>query len=149
VRAVIQRVSEASVRVHQREVASIGNGLLVFLGVAHDDGPEDVSYLAEKIIHLRIFADEQDKMNLSLLDVKGDLLAVSQFTLLADCRKGRRPSFAAACEPRKAARLYQDFVRRLRDRGVQVACGRFQEQMMVSLVNNGPVTILLDSKKTF
>lgn len=148
-RAVVQRVSEASVRVEGEEVGRIGHGILVFLGVGHDDEPNDAAYLAEKVVHLRIFADEQGKMNRSLLDVGGGLLVVSQFTLWGDCRKGRRPSFVAAAEPKKAEKLYDDFIQRVRSVGVTVAAGRFQEMMQVSLVNDGPVTLLLGSKKVF
>jgi D-tyrosyl-tRNA(Tyr) deacylase len=148
-RAVVQRVSEASVSVETEEVGRIDQGILVLLGVGQDDGPGDANYMAEKVIHLRIFADEQGKMNRSLLDVGGGLLAVSQFTLWGDCRKGRRPSFIAAAEPSKAEELYEAFVRHARSLGVTVATGRFQEMMEVSLVNDGPVTLLLDSKKAF
>jgi len=148
-RAVVQRVSEASASVETEEVGRIDQGILVLLGVGQDDGPGDAIYMAEKVIHLRIFADEQGKMNRSLLDVGGGLLAVSQFTLWGDCRKGRRPSFIAAAEPSKAEELYEAFVRHARSLGVTVATGRFQEMMEVSLVNDGPVTLLLDSKKAF
>ncbi len=148
-RAVVQRVSEASVKVEGEEVGRIGHGILVLLGVGRDDESKDAAYLAEKVVHLRIFADEQDKMNRSLLEVGGGLLAVSQFTLWGDCRKGRRPSFVAAAEPEKAEELYDAFIQRARNLGVTVATGRFQEMMQVSLVNDGPVTLLLDSKKMF
>ena len=148
-RAVVQRVSEASVRVETEEVGRIDQGILVLLGVGHEDGPDDAVYLAEKAVHLRIFADEQGKMNRSLLDVGGDLLVVSQFTLWGDCRKGRRPSFVAAAEPGKGEELYEAFVEHARVMGVSVATGRFQEMMKVSLINDGPVTLLLDSKKAF
>ena len=148
-RAVVQRVSEASVKVETEEVGRIAKGILVLLGVGREDGPEDAAYLAEKAIHLRIFADEQGKMNRSLLDVGGELLVVSQFTLWGDCRKGRRPSFVAAAEPSKGEELYEVFVERAKGMGVTVATGRFQEMMQVSLVNDGPVTLLLDSKKAF
>jgi len=148
-RAVVQRVSEASVQVEGEEVGRIGQGILVLLGVGHKDGPEDAKYMAEKVVHLRIFADDQGKMNRSLLDVDGGLLAVSQFTLWGDCRKGRRPSFVAAAEPAKASALYEAFIDHVRSLGVTVASGRFQEMMEVSLVNDGPVTLLLDSKKEF
>ena len=148
-RAVVQRVSEASVKIEGEEVGRIGHGILVLLGVGHDDEPKDAAYLAEKVVHLRIFADEQDKMNRSLLDVEGGLLAVSQFTLWGDCRKGRRPSFVAAAEAEKAEELYDAFIQRARNLGVAVATGRFQEMMQVSLVNDGPVTLLLDSRKMF
>ena len=148
-RAVVQRVSEASVQVEGEEVGRIGQGILVLLGVGHKDGPEDAKYMAEKVVHLRIFADDQGKMNRSLLDVDGGLLAVSQFTLWGDCRKGRRPSFVAAAEPAKAASLYEAFIDHARSLGVTVASGHFQEMMEVSLVNDGPVTLLPDSKKEF
>jgi D-tyrosyl-tRNA(Tyr) deacylase len=148
-RAVVQRVSEASVKIEGEEVGRIGHGMLVLLGVGRDDESKDAAYLAEKVVHLRIFADEQDKMNRSLLDVGGGLLAVSQFTLWGDCRKGRRPSFVAAAEPEKAEELYDAFIQSARNLGVTVATGRFQEMMQVSLVNDGPVTLLLDSKKAF
>jgi len=148
-RAVVQRVSEASVRVAGQEVGRIDHGILILLGVGQKDGPEDAKYMAEKVVHLRIFADDQGKMNRSLLDVGGGLLAVSQFTLWGDCRKGRRPSFVAAAEPAKAEELYEAFIDHARGLGVTVATGRFQEMMEVSLVNDGPVTLLLDSKKMF
>ena len=148
-RAVVQRVKEASVAVEGQEVGRIDQGILVLLGVGHKDGPEDAKYMAEKVVHLRIFADEQGKMNKSVLDVDGGLLAVSQFTLWGDCRKGRRPSFVAAAEPAKAEALYEAFIDHARSLGVTVASGRFQEMMEVSLVNDGPVTLLLDSKKEF
>jgi D-tyrosyl-tRNA(Tyr) deacylase len=148
-RAVVQRVSKASVLVAGEEVGRIDHGILILLGVGQKDGPEDAKYLAEKVVHLRIFADEQGKMNRSLLDVGGGLLAVSQFTLWGDCRKGRRPSFVAAAEPAKAEELYEAFIDHARGLGVTVATGRFQEMMEVSLVNDGPVTLLLDSKKEF
>jgi len=148
-RAVVQRVSEASVRVAGEEVGRIDRGILILLGVGQRDGLEDARYMAEKVVHLRIFADEQGKMNRSLLDVGGGLLAVSQFTLWGDCRKGRRPSFVAAAEPAKAEALYEAFIDHARSLGVTVATGRFQEMMEVSLVNDGPVTLLLDSKKEF
>ena len=148
-RAVVQRVSEASVRVAGEEVGRIDHGILILLGVGQKDGLEDARHMADKVVHLRIFADEQGKMNRSLLDVGGDLLAVSQFTLWGDCRKGRRPSFVAAAEPAKAEALYEAFIDHARSLGVTVATGRFQEMMEVSLVNDGPVTLLLDSKKEF
>ena len=148
-RAVVQRVLRASVAVNGREVGSINQGILVLLGVGHKDVRQDAEYMAEKVVHLRIFADEQGKMNRSLLDVGGGLLAVSQFTLWGDCRKGRRPSFVAAAEPAKAETLYEAFIDHARSLGVTVASGRFQEMMEVSLVNDGPVTLLLDSEKEF
>jgi D-tyrosyl-tRNA(Tyr) deacylase len=148
-RAVVQRVREASVAVEGEEVGRIGPGMLVLLGVGREDAPEDATYMAEKVVNLRIFADEQGKMNRSLVDVGGSLLAVSQFTLWGDCRKGRRPSFVAAAEPGRAEELYEVFILHARSLGVTVATGRFQEMMEVSLVNDGPVTLLVDSKKIF
>lgn len=148
-RAVVQRVREASVQVDGEEVGRIGRGLLVLLGVGQQDEPEDAVYLVDKVVNLRIFADDQGKMNRSLVDVGGALLVVSQFTLWGDCRKGRRPSFVAAAEPEKARALYQAFIHHAAELGVEVATGRFQELMLVSLVNDGPVTLLLDSAKEF
>lgn len=145
-RAVIQRVTRADVTVDGAVVGAIGPGLMVLLGVAEGDTPADSRYLAEKTVHLRIFEDEAGKMNRSLLDTGGALLAVSQFTLLADCRRGRRPSFIHAAPPDRAEALYLDFVAAARDRGVRVETGRFQAVMQVALVNDGPVTILLDSR---
>ncbi len=148
-RAVVQRVKRSSVCVADQEVGSIGAGLLVFLGIAEDDTPEDLSYLASKIIHLRAFEDAEGKMNLSILDVSGEMLVVSQFTLLADCRKGRRPSFTSAAQPDKAQSFYNDFINLVKKYGIPVASGIFQAEMEVSIVNDGPVTFLLDSKKLF
>jgi D-tyrosyl-tRNA(Tyr) deacylase len=139
-RAVVQRVKSAAVSVDEDPIASIGRGLVVFLGVGKGDDRGDVEYLVEKIPQLRIFQDEKEKFNLSLMDVGGEILVVSQFTLFGDCRKGRRPSFTEAADPGYARTLYEHFVSEL---------GRFQAMMMVSLVNEGPVTILLDSKKVF
>jgi len=137
------------VRVEDKIVGQIGAGLLVLLGVGHDDTPADGDYLADKILNMRIFPDEAGQMNLSVLDTRGDLLAVSQFTLLADTRRGRRPGYSAAAPPEEANRLYRAFVERLRESGLRVEEGVFRAMMDVSLVNRGPVTILLDSKKTF
>lgn len=148
-RAVIQRVTSAEVRVQGTCVGKIGRGLLVLLGVGAEDREADAEYLAEKIVHLRIFEDEQGKMNRSLMEVKGHILVVSQFTLYGDCRRGRRPSYSAAAPPDRAKQLYEYFVTRLKSYGVHVETGVFQEMMDVELVNNGPVTILLDSQKTF
>jgi D-aminoacyl-tRNA deacylase len=148
-RAVIQRVSKASVEVEEKIVGEIGPGVLVLLGVSQGDEPADADYLTDKIINLRVFNDEQGKMNLSLVDSGGAMLVVSQFTLLGDTRKGRRPSYIEAAAPDKANSLYQYFVAQVRSRGIQVETGIFQAMMQVSLINDGPVTILLDSKKTF
>ncbi|GIW93135.1 MAG: D-aminoacyl-tRNA deacylase [Pirellulaceae bacterium] len=144
-RAVVQRVREASVTVGGRIVGQIGHGLVVLLGVASDDTQDDAQFLARKIVELRIFEDEQGKMNRSLLDCQGQMLVVSQFTLLADCRKGRRPSFVAAAPPEQAQALYENFVEAVRSLGIQAATGEFRAMMDVALVNYGPVTILLDS----
>lgn len=148
-RAVVQRVTSSRVEVENNIVGEIGLGVLVLLGVARDDDTEDADYLAEKIINLRIFTDDEGKMNRSLLETGGAMLAVSQFTLYGDARKGRRPSYIEAAEPEKANSLYQHFVERVRAHGVNVETGIFQAMMKVSLVNDGPVTILLDSKKLF
>jgi len=148
-RAVVQRVSRARVTVDGAEVGAIGPGLLVYLGVANDDGPTDVQYIATKVRELRIFEDEAGKMNLALGDAGGDVLVVSQFTLYGDCRKGRRPSFDAAAPPGLARALYEDVVRALGEAGVRVATGSFQADMQVDAVNDGPVTVLLDSARAF
>ena len=146
-RAVVQRVSEARVRVAGETVGEIGRGLLVLLGVAEEDGQDDVIHLAQKIAGLRIFEDDDGKMNRSLAEAGGGMLVVSQFTLLGDCRKGRRPSFIKAARPEKACALYESFVAEARGQGVEVATGRFQEHMDVELTNDGPVTLILDSRK--
>jgi D-tyrosyl-tRNA(Tyr) deacylase len=148
-RAVVQRVSQAKVTFDGKTVGEIGNGLLVLLGVSGDDTEKDALYLIEKILNLRIFEDEGGKMNLSLLDVTGELLVVSQFTLYGDTRRGRRPSFIEAAQPEMANRLYEFFVAEAGRQVSKVATGIFQAMMDVSLVNNGPVTILLDSGKNF
>lgn len=148
-RAVIQRVASARVEVDGKSVGGIGRGLLILLGVEQGDGADDARYLAEKSAQLRIFEDAAGKMNLSLADVGGQALVVSQFTLLADCRKGRRPGFSRAALPEPADILYQQFVALLRERGLTVATGIFQAEMQVHLVNDGPVTLLLDSRKEF
>ena len=148
-RAVVQRVKSASVTVDGEVVSRIDSGLLVLLGVAEGDTESDADVLAEKVANLRIFADDADKMNLSVRDVGGAVLAVSQFTLLADCRKGRRPSFVGACEPKQANDLYLYFCLRLEEGGLSVGRGVFQTTMDVELVNEGPVTIILDSRKLF
>jgi D-aminoacyl-tRNA deacylase len=148
-RAVVQRVREAAVRIRGEEVGRIGVGLLVFLGVGRLDAVADVQVMAEKVANLRIFPDADDKMNLSIVEIGGEALVVSQFTLWGDCRKGRRPSFTGAAPPEVAKCLYEAFVQRLRDCGLVVQTGRFQEMMEVSLVNDGPVTLLLDTQKVF
>ncbi|MBP2634142.1 MAG: dtd [Firmicutes bacterium] len=148
-RAVVQLSDCASVTVDEQEIAAIGTGLTVFLGVGQDDTEADAHYLAEKIVNLRIFHDEAGKMNLSLKDIDGDLLVVSQFTLYGDCRKGRRPSFDSAAAPQIAIELYETFMKLCRNLGVRVACGQFQAEMIVRLTNHGPVTMLLDSKRQF
>ena len=148
-RAVVQRVSRATVSVDGEITGEIGKGLLVLLGVAGRDSEADAEYLVEKIVNLRIFEDADDKMNLSLLDIAGELLVVSQFTLYGDTRRGRRPSFIDAAPPERANELYEHFVARSRKRVKKVGTGRFQAMMDVELVNDGPVTIMLDSEKTF
>jgi D-tyrosyl-tRNA(Tyr) deacylase len=148
-RAVAQRVSRAKVTVEGRVAGEIGAGLMVLLGVGREDTPTVAAAMAEKIAHLRIFEDEQGKMNRSLLDVKGAALVVSQFTLYGDARGQRRPSFISAAPPEQAAALYEEFNKGLRELGITVATGIFQAMMSVELVNEGPVTILLDSDKTF
>jgi len=148
-RAVVQRVIEAFVRVGQEEVGRIGPGLLVLVGVGPRDSLEDVRALTDKVAHLRVFPDDEDRMNRSVLDVGGGVLVVSQFTLWGDCRKGRRPSYAGAAEPGLAQALYNGFIEQMHTYPVQVASGRFQENMQVHLVNDGPVTLLLDSEKHF
>ena len=148
-RAVVQRVLEARVQVERAVVGEIGKGILVFLGVAQGDSHEDVRILADKVVHLRLFPDADDKMNRSVLEIDGGILVVSQFTLLGDCRKGRRPSYAAAATPDQARGLYEAFVVVLRQVATVVATGRFQELMQVQLINDGPVTLLIDSRKTF
>ena len=148
-RAVVQRVSRASVNVGDEVAGEIGQGLLLLLGVGEDDTEADADYLAAKVAGLRIFEDDAGKMNLCVTDVAGAILAVSQFTLFGDVRRGKRPSFDAAARPERARELYQYFVERIRQNGLRCETGRFQAMMQVELVNEGPVTILLDSKKTF
>jgi len=148
-RAVVQRVIRASVKVNGELTGKIEEGLLVLLGVAQEDAESDADYLAEKITGLRIFEDEEGKMNRSVVDIGGAVLAVSQFTLYGDVRRGKRPSFDAAARPERAQTLYEYFVQRIRALGLHCETGRFQQTMEVELVNQGPVTILLDSKKLF
>ncbi len=148
-KALLQRVSRASVSVNGEVVGSIGRGLVIFVGVAGGDTEKDARYLAQKSAELRIFADDAGKFNLSALDIKGDLLVVSQFTLLADARKGRRPSFTDAAPPAQAESLFNKFVEAARTTGLKVETGRFQEYMQVEIHNDGPVTILLDSRDKF
>jgi len=149
VRAVVQRVSEASVRVDEEVVGRIGPGLAVLLGVGKDDSETDADYLADKVVNLRIFSDDAGQMNRSVLDTGGEILVVSQFTLYGDARKGRRPGFTDAATPEEAERLYRLFVLRVRQSGLRVETGVFRAMMDVALVNRGPVTILLDSRKSF
>ena len=148
-RAVVQRVSSASVTVAEEVVGEIGHGFLILLGVAERDTQDDLIWLAARIAGLRVFVDDNDKMNLDLKQVGGAALVVSQFTLMGDCRKGRRPGFSAAAPPEPANLLYQSFVAELRGLGIPVQTGTFQAHMDVSLVNDGPVTLLLDSRRKF
>src|SRR5271157_1164477 len=146
-RAVVQRVKSAAVQIEGRIIGEIGQGLLVLVGVGRGDGEKDITYLASKLPELRIFEDTSGKFNLSLKEVGGKMLVVSQFTLYGDCRKGRRPSFIEAAEPAEARRLYEQLILKLRGQGVSVETGEFQAKMEVHLVNDGPVTILLDSRQ--
>lgn len=148
-RAVVQRVSRAGITIGGITTATIGRGLVILLGIRHGDSVTDLSWMADKIIHLRIFPDEDGKMNTSLADISGEMLIVSQFTLYGDCRKGRRPGFSTAAPPEIAEPLYNQFIEEVRQRGIRVATGTFQADMAVDLVNDGPVTLLLDSDKTF
>lgn len=148
-RCVVQRVKEASVTVAGETVGKIGPGFMVLIGVSTEDTEKDLRYMADKVPNLRVFEDAEDKMNLSLKDVGGAILAVSQFTLYGDARGGRRPSFIAAARPEEANALYEQLVAAWRAQGIQVATGRFRTHMEVQLINDGPVTILLDSTKTF
>lgn len=148
-RAVVQRVSRANVRVDGEVKGQIGSGLLVLLGVGHEDDEHDAGYLAEKIVNLRIFQDQEGKMNISVKDTGGAILVVSQFTLYGDCRKGKRPSYSDAAFPDKAERLYDLFTEKCRQFNIPVETGVFGAMMEVELVNSGPVTLLLDSKKVF
>ncbi len=145
-RAVVQRVKESSVKTGNEVIGRIGSGLLVFLGVAKGDTSSDADYLSKKIVNLRIFEDDNGKMNRSLIEADGKMLVVSQFTLLGDCRKGRRPSFVAAAEPETATELYEYFVKQVRLLGIPVEIGRFRAMMEVALINDGPVTLILESQ---
>ncbi len=148
-KALLQRVTVASVKVAGEVVGKIGRGLVVFVGVANEDAERDAQYLVQKTVNLRIFADEEGKFNLSVLDIKGELLLVSQFTLLADTRRGRRPSFVEAASPVRAEELFNYFVEQISASGLKVETGRFQQYMHVEIYNDGPVTILLDSREKF
>lgn len=148
-RAVVQRVIESTVSVNKQVIGHIENGLLLYLGVGREDTTADLNYIAEKVINLRIFEDEKGKMNLSLKDINGAIMVISQFTLFGDTRRGRRPSYTEAAEPEKADHYYQQLISRLQGAGFKVAAGQFGAKMAVSYINNGPVTILIDSKKVF
>ncbi|NVM56694.1 MAG: D-tyrosyl-tRNA(Tyr) deacylase [Desulfobacterales bacterium] len=145
-RAVVQRVTSSKVQVGDKTVGRIGPGLLVLLGISRSDEEKDADYLSDKIVHLRIFEDDDGKMNRSLIEKCGEIMVVSQFTLLGDCRKGRRPSFIEAATPERAQKLYEYFVDQLKSKGIPVATGEFQAKMAVCLVNDGPVTLILESK---
>lgn len=148
-RAVIQRVTKASVTVNEEVVGAISEGVVTFLGIGTHDKNSDIDWMAEKIVNLRIFEDNQGKMNLSLRDIGGEMLIISQFTLYGDCRKGRRPGFSGAAPPDLAEPMYKQFINNVEQLGIQTASGKFQAEMEVDLTNNGPVTMLLDSNKTF
>ena len=148
-RAVIQRVSRASVTVDFETTGEIGAGILVLLGIHKDDGAQEIKWMVDKVINLRIFEDEDGKMNYSLLDTGGAMLIVSQFTLYGDCRKGRRPGYSTAASPDSAKSLYQQFIDTVKQKNISTASGRFQAHMDMELVNDGPVTLLLDSSKLF
>ncbi len=148
-RAVVQRVMRGSVSIDENITGAIGMGLVVLLGVGKEDNKKDLEYIFDKIINLRIFEDMEGKMNLSLLDIAGSLLVVSQFTLYGDCRKGRRPGFDRAAPPKIAEEMYDEFIKRCRDIGVKVETGVFRANMLVEIYNDGPVTILLDSRREF
>lgn len=148
-RAVIQRVSRAGVRVDDRQVASIDRGIHILLGVQADDTEKHADWLAEKCIHLRIFDDENGKFNYSCVDIGGDVLVVSQFTLYGDCRRGRRPGFTGAAQPEKANRLYEYFVRQLKKKGMHVETGIFAARMQCAIINEGPVTLIVDTEDVF
>jgi len=146
-RVVVQRVKEGAVEIENREVGRISQGLVILLGVGQGDVEKDAEYLAEKIINLRIFEDKEGKMNLSAKEINSQILVISQFTLYGDCKKGRRPSFISAALPGKAEKLYEYFIRRIKNYGLKVETGEFQAMMLVKIYNDGPVTIILDSEK--
>lgn len=148
-RAVLQRVQQGSVSVEGDKIGSIAKGLVILLGIGQDDSEVDMDYLVDKIVNLRIFTDVEGKLNLSAIDVKAEVLIISQFTLFGDCRKGRRPSFSSAASPDKAKELYEQFIAKVQEKGLKVATGKFQAEMLVEIHNHGPVTLLLDSKKVF
>ena len=148
-RCVVQRVTSASVTVDGETIGEIGKGMMVLIGVSEEDGPADLKDIAEKVMHLRIYDDENGVMNRSILDAGGDILAVSQFTLYGDARGGRRPSYFRAAKPEKANAMYEELIDSWRQAGLRVETGRFRAEMQVALVNDGPVTILLDSEKAF
>jgi D-tyrosyl-tRNA(Tyr) deacylase len=149
VRAVVQRVSRAKVKVEEEVVGKIDRGLLVYLGVENEDQAQDLDYILDKTVNLRIFEDDEGKMNLSIQEINGSILAVSQFTLFGDCRRGRRPSFSKAADIGKAEDLYNRYIKGAREMGIHVETGVFRAHMDVESINDGPVTILLDSKRTF
>jgi len=146
-RAVVQRVKKGSVEIEEKEIGKIEKGLVILLGVGQNDTEKDAEYLAEKIVNLRIFEDKEGKMNLSVKDINGQILVISQFTLYGDCKKGRRPSFVSAALPDKAVKLYDYFVKSIKNYGLKIETGEFQAMMLVKIYNDGPVTILLDSEK--
>ena len=148
-RIILQRVKEASVKVDGEVIGRIGEGIVVLLGVGKEDEEHDVDYLVDKVVNLRIFEDEEGKMNNSVIDTGGEVLVVSQFTLYGDCRKGRRPSYDSAAPPELAEKLYELFVEKIKQRGINVQTGKFRAMMDVHLINSGPVTLNLDSKKLF
>ena len=148
-RAVVQRVSSSKVSVNGNVIGEIGRGFNVLVGISKDDTLEDLKYIKDKIINLRVFEDENEKMNLSLLDIKGEILVISQFTLYGDCRKGRRPNFMEALGGEEAEKLYEEFLKLLRESDLKIECGEFGADMKVQINNDGPVTILLESKRNF